>query len=208
MTNRILVRIRANEHTIEIWTYTPHMKSPQHFYILYEEFDRLQRDGWIVTNDIHSFAKLRLDEKHDRIKFDFTWLTGHCQGRVEGFEQSVALRWSKFQAFLNDCRLPDGSKTFKSVSLGELRSRPKLTFVGNQENLKAAISNPHVRHKLGKALMAHFNWPGADEVRLANDFVPYSFFFREFRDGQALMCGGLILHDQEDIAKSRYSIHT
>lgn len=37
MTNRILLRAKANEHTIEIWTYTPRMKSPQHFYICYSE---------------------------------------------------------------------------------------------------------------------------------------------------------------------------
>ena len=83
-----------------------------------------------------------------------------------------------------------------------------MVFDGNKANLRAAISNPHVRHKLGKALAANFNWPSADEVRLYNDFVPYSFFFREFRDGQARMCGGLILHNHDDPRRMTYSIHT
>ena len=210
MTNRILLRVRANERTVELWcaSASANMKSPQHFLICYEEFDRLQREGRIITDDIHSFVKIRLDEKHDRIAFDFTWLTGHCQGRVEGSEQAIDIRWSKFQAFLQDCRQPEGPKTFKAVSLDELRGRPKLTFVGNRANLRAAIGNPLVRHKLGKALVSNFNWPGADEIRLYNDSVPYSFFFREYRDGQTLMCGGLILHGQEDIRKAHYSIHT
>lgn len=208
MTNRILVRIQANTHTLEISTYTPRMKSSQHFLICYTEFDRLQRDGQIISNDIYSFVVIRLNEKHDRIEFDFTWLSGRCNGRVEGFTQAVNLRWSKFQTFLQDCRLPDGPRMFKAISLGELRGRPRLTFVGKRENLKAAISNPHVRHKLGKALMENFCWPFADEIRLFDDSLPYSFFFREFQDGQALMCGGLILHDQEDIRKAHYSIHT
>ena len=208
MTNRILLRAKANEHTIEIWTYTPCMKSPQHFYICYSEFDRLQLNGMIISNDIHSFVKIRIDEKRDRIEFDFTWLTGHSFDRVEGIEQAVILRWPKFQAFLRDCRQPDGPKTFKAISLDVPRERPKLTFVGNRENLKAAIGNPLVRHKLGKALMANFNWPNSDEIRLYNDSLRFSFFFREIRDGQALTCGGLILHGQENMSKSYYGIHT
>lgn len=210
MTNRVLLRASANEHTIELWSYTRRMKSPQHFYICYEEFDRLCQTGRIITSDIHSFTKLRLDEKHDRITFDFTWLTGHSFGRVEGFTQAVDLRWSKFKQFLDTCRQPDGPKTFKAISLDALRGRPKLVFAGNKANLRAAISNPHVRHKLGKALVANFNWPYADEVHLYNDSVPYSFFFREIRNGRELMCGGLILHDQnrEDMRKAHYSIHT
>ena len=59
-----------------------------------------------------------------------------------------------------------------------------------------------------EALMANFNWPDADEIHLTNDFMPYSFFFREYRNGQAGMCGGLILHGQEDMDKAYYGIHT
>ena len=48
----------------------------------------------------------------------------------------------------------------------------------------------------------------ADEIHLFNDFVPYSFFFREYRNGQPVVCGGLILHGQEDMSKAYYGIHT
>ena len=80
--------------------------------------------------------------------------------------------------------------------------RPRLVFAGNRANLKAAIGDPRIRHKLSKALMASFNWPGADEIHLTNDFVPYSFFFREYRDGRTGLCGGLILHGQDDMDKA------
>ena len=203
-----MLRARAHENTISIQTYTPRMKSPQWFYLTYSEFDRLQRNGRIIANDIHSFAQLRLDERHDRITFDFTWLTGSNFGRVEGVEQTVNLRWSQFQAFLRDCRLPDGPTEFKAISLDISKHRPRLVFAGNRANLKAAIGNPQIRHKLGKALMANFNWPGTDELHLTNDFVPYSFFFREYRNGRAGLCGGLILHGQEDMSKAYYGIHT
>lgn len=89
MTNRIMLRTDANENTVSIRTVSARMKSPQQFYIGYDEFDRLQRDDRIISSDIHSFAQLQTDKKCDRISFDFTWLTGHCYGFVEGFEQAV-----------------------------------------------------------------------------------------------------------------------
>ena len=208
MTDRILFRAHANESTIDIQTVSPRMKSPHHFYICYDEFDRLRENGRIISSDIRSFAKIELDEKHDRIAFDFTWLTGHGSDRVEGTEQRVELRWSKFQEFLDACRQPDGPKDFKAISLEPRRDRPRLVFSGSKANLRAAVADRRIRHKLGKALMAHFNWPDADEIRIFDDFVPRSFFFREYRDGNPVMCGGLILHGQEDMAKAYYGLHT
>ena len=211
MTNRIMLRAYANENTISIQTYTPRMRSPQRFYITYSELDRLQDEGYIITYDINSFVKLHLDERRDRITFEFTWLSGHGFDQVEGHEQTVHLRWSKLRDFLDTVRRPDcpeGNKVFRAISLDVRRGRPRLVFDGNRENLRAAIGDPLVRRKLGKALMANFNWPDADEIHLTNDFVPYSFFFREYRNNQPCLCGGLILHGQEDMSKAYYGIHT
>lgn len=208
MTNRIMLRAHANESTIDIRTVSARMKSPQHFYICYSEFDRLREEGRIISSDIRSFVKIRFVEKHDRIAFDFTWLTGHGFDRVEGTEQAVDLRWSRFREFLDACRQPDGPKEFKAVSLGPCRDRPRLVFAGNRANLRAAIGDPLIRRKLGKALMANFNYPDVDEIHLTNDFVPYSFLFREYRNGHTGICGGLILHGQEDMSKAYYGIHT
>lgn len=208
MTNRILLRAHADENIISFRTVSARMKSPQRFFITYSELDRLRRDGSIITSDIHSFAQLRLDERRDRLTIEFTWLTGRSFDRVEGVEQTVHLRWSAFRAFLEDCREPDGPKDFKALSLDVSKARPRLMFDGNRANLRAAIGHPLIRHKLGKALMTNFQWPDAEEIHLTNDSVPYSFFFREFRGGQARMCGGLILHGQEDMAKAYYGIHT
>ena len=208
MTDRIMFRADANENTVSIRTISARMKSPHQFYIGYGEFDRLQTDGRIISCDLHSFAKIRLDGERDHIVFDFTWLSGLSSGHVEGTEQTVILRWSKFREFLRDCRQPGGPGTFRAISLDTRRGRPRITFAGSRENLRAAIGDRHIRHKLGKALMANFNWPGSDEIRLYNDFTPYSFFFREFRNGCPRLCGGLILHNQEDMGRAYYGIHT
>ena len=63
MTNKIMLRAHADENTVQFRTVSAHMKSPQRFYITYGELDRLQRDDHIITNDIHSFARLWLDER-------------------------------------------------------------------------------------------------------------------------------------------------
>ena len=125
MTNRIMLRAHADENTVQFRTVSAHMKSPQRFYVTYDELDRLQRDGSILTNDIHSFVQIRLDRRRDRITFEFTWLTGRGFDRVEGVEQTVRLRWSAFRAFLETCRQPDGPKDFKALSLDLSRHRPQ-----------------------------------------------------------------------------------
>lgn len=184
------------------------MKSHQWFYISYDELNRLRRDGRIIVSDIRSFAQLRLDETRDRITFDFTWLSGRGSGRVEGTEQTVALRCSSFKAFLEECRQPDGSKSYKAISIDVSKSRPRIVFDGNCDNLREVIKKRHIRHKLAKALMANFCWPDSDEIHIYNDFTPYSFFFKEIRRGQAGICGGMILHNQDDLRRMAYGIHT
>lgn len=208
MTDRIMLRAYADENTVQFRTVGAKVKSPRRFFVTYGELDRLKREGSIISNDIHSFVQARLDERRDLAVFDFTWLAGRCFDRVEGFEQTVRLRWSKFQSFLEECRQPDGPRDFKALSLDVSRHRPRLVFEGNKANLRAAIGNPLVRHKLGKALMTNFQWPDADEVRLYNDCTKYSFFFREYRGGKSCLCGGLILHGQDDMGKAYYGIHT
>lgn len=208
MTNRIMLCAEAGENAVGIRTVSARMKSPHRFYIGYDEFDRLRQDGWAISSDIHSFVKLRLDQARDRIVFLFTWLAGRGPDHVEGTEQTVTLRWSEFEEFLQNSHRQDGSRTFRALSLDTGRDRPRLVFDGDRKNLKAAAGRRRIRHKLGKALARNFNWPDAEEVRLYNDFTPYSFFFREYRDGHPCLCGGLILHNQENMEKAYYGLHT
>ena len=95
-----MLHAHANENTIQFRTVGTRMKSPQSFYVTYSELDRLRRDGSIIANDIHSYVQLQLDERRDRLTFDFTWLTGRSFGRVDGIEQTIHLCWSAFREFL------------------------------------------------------------------------------------------------------------
>ena len=109
MTDRILLHAHADENTIQLRTVSARVKSPRRFYVTYDELDRLKRDGHIISNDIHCFLQARLDERRDLAAFDFTWLAGHCFDRVEGFEQTVRIRWAPFREFLENSRTAPGT---------------------------------------------------------------------------------------------------
>ena len=126
MTNRILLHAHADENTVQFRTVGARVKSPRRFYVTYGELDLLRRDGHIISNDIHCFLQARLDERRDQATFEFTWLAGRSFDRVEGFEQTVRIRWSRFQAFLEECRQPDGPRDFKALSLDVSKHRPRL----------------------------------------------------------------------------------
>ena len=148
MTNRILLHAHADENTVQFRTVGARVKSPRRFYVTYGELDLLRRDGHIISNDIHCFLQARLDERRDQATFEFTWLAGRSFDRVEGTEQTVHLRWSAFQAFLEDCRDPDGLKDFKAISLDVSRHRPRLAL--SDTSLDTATGNPAVaRLKMG-----------------------------------------------------------
>ena len=65
-----------------------------------------------------------------------------------------------------------------------------------------------LRKKLGKFLANYLAWKESVRIMVYDDFVPYSFFFREERANGGGMCGGIILHRQEDLKKAYYGIHT
>lgn len=74
------------------------------------------------------------------------------------------------------------------------------------EELRKCLSNRTVRGKLARALRDNFL--GADRIEFFHDFEAYSFMFQSYRFGRPSTVGGLILHDQNDLKKARYRVHT
>lgn len=200
---RTLVKISTTENCITFRTISRSGKSRQ-FYVTRSEFAKLEYEPEIITRDIWSFAVLRRDKAKDTLSVQFTWLSGDGTN-VKGSEEKVTLRYSELAAFV---RANEGEGAeYRALSLDWRAHRPRLVFSG-RENLHAAVSNGTVRRKLSRALRDNFQWPDAEQIVLSNDFVPYSFFFREMRNGQQVMCGGLILHGQENMSKAYYGLHT
>ena len=78
----------------------------------------------------------------------------------------------------------------------------------DHRNLRDVVANVTVRRKLARFLSRNFRYRNVTEIRMFNDFVPYSFFFREMIGEQSGICGGVILHGQNDLKTAKYSIHT
>lgn len=206
MNDRILVKAYANEHGIDFRTISRTRKSPHRFYVLRSILARLEREPYIVAHDIYSFATLRRDDYRGTLTIDFTWLRGTARA-LSGREETVTLPYDKLMAFVHDSTQEGGPQTWRALSLDVSKRRPQLVFEA-KETLHNVLENATIRRKLFRSLNQQFKWPDSDRISFYNDFTPFSFFFRETRRGKDGICGGLILHGQEDMSKAYYSVHT
>lgn len=206
MNDRILVKAYANEHGIDFRTVSRTQKSPHRFYVLRDTLARLEREPYIVAHDIYSFAVLRRDDYRGTLTIDFTWLKGSARA-LSGREETVTLPYDKLMEFVTASVQEGGPQTWRALSMDVSHRKPKFVFQ-SKETLHSVLENATIRHKLFRCLSSQFRWPDSDQINFYNDFAPYSFFFRETRRGKDGICGGLILHGQEDMSKAYYSVHT
>lgn len=101
------------------------------------------------------------------------------------------------------------SKLFvwKTLSIDSSAKQSQIVFK-SRKNLHAALANGIIRRKLIRFLRDQFRWAYAEKIEIYDDFMPYSFFFRETRGGETGLSGGIILHGQEDMKTAYYSMHT
>ena len=199
MPERIMLKaITADEHII-LHTVTNTGKKSRQFYVRRIELAELQSKDYIVVKD-YAFAEFAHDRFNDTLLIKFYWMNLSGLDGFKGFVQRVTVNFSDFMDFINS-----GITEYKALSIPELYA-PKLTFASSR-NLHEIVTDKLLRRKLSKFLRDNFKW-GSTEIKLFDDFVPYSFYFREYRNGTNGMCGGLILHGQTDMSKAYYSIHT
>ena len=90
-----------------------------------------------------------------------------------------------------------------ATSLSRRRSRPVMSSTAGK-NLHEVARRPVLRRKLGRVLERHFQWRGTEKIVIYDDGQPYSFFFEEYTPYGIGICGGIILHGAEDLAKAQY----
>lgn len=202
-----LVKAYAGEYGIDFRTINRNRKSPHRFYIPRDGLKELEHKPKIIVQDIRSFAVLHMNTYAGTLEIEFTWLNGD-RNNISGFQQSVVVSYEKFMAFVHQSIVESGPKEWKTLSIDNSRKQPKLIF-SSRKNLREALQNATIRRKLTRFLRDGFRWPDADQIELQDDFLPYSFGFREIKYGKTALSGGLILHQQQnDIEKAFYSIHT
>lgn len=202
MKDRTLVYMTFRNDYVGMRTVSRSQKSPHRFYISRYKLEELEHKSEVIANDIHSFAILRRNVCAETIEIAFTWL-GSEGNSVSGYQDAIALPYGKMMECLH------GSKpcVWKALSIDNSMKQAKIVFK-SRKNLHAALENGIIRRKLIRFLRDQFQWERSEKIEVYDDFMPYSFFFRETRDGEAGISGGIILHGQEDMETAYYSMHT
>lgn len=202
MSSRTMVKLFGTEHCVVFRTVSRQQKSTS-FYVSREDLRTLERKSEIAVYDLNSFAVFRRDTFAGTVSIHFSWLHENV-GKLTGRKEIVTLPYSRLMAFVNT-----GGETHERSILALDRSgvSPQFVFC-DVERLRECLAKKDVRHKLLRFLRDNFHWQDSERICFYSDFSPYSFFFQEIRSGQPCLCGGLILHGQEDMGKAYYSIHT
>lgn len=206
MNDRTLVSLIFRADCISLRTVSRSKKSPHHFYILRSRLKELEHTSYMIVHDISSFAVLRRDAYAGTIEIEITWLSGDGI-TVSGYKEIIILPYEQMTAYLDKSVFEDRPIVWKTLSIDNSHKRPQIIFKCSK-NLHAALADNTIRHKLIRSLRDEFRWPRSERIEFYDDFVPYSFVFKEIMNGKSAMTGGLILHNQDDMKKAHYSIHT
>lgn len=208
MYDRIMVKVSADDKYISLRTVSRKDRSPHRFILSIKELKELEEKGRVLARDIHSFADImrcKNAQGQDKLVIVFFWLNDSGNGDVSGWSQPVQLPYGKFLECVENSFRSNG-KEHRLLSMKEDRI-PKIEFT-SRRNLKAVADMPLLRRKLGKFLARNFNWINYSRIVVTDDFVPYSFTFSGYTPYGSGICGGIILHGQDDLKKAYYEIHT
>lgn len=205
MGERTLVCIICRGDHVSLRTVSRSRKSPHRFCIFRNSLEELEYKLEVIVQDIRSFAVLRRDKYTGILEIEFTWLANDGDG-VAGYQDTVILPYGRLMGHLRESEWQGEPITWKALSRDDSK-QPRIIF-HSQKNLKAALENGIIRRKLVRTLRDQFRWTGSEQIEFYDDFEPYSFGFREIRNGKPSIGGGLILHGQDDPKNAYYSIHT
>lgn len=206
LKERILVCAVIREEYIGLRTVSRARKSPHRFYIPIYSLKELEYKSGIIVQDIRSFAVLRRNAHAGTMEIEFTWL-GNDGDDVSGYQEIVTLPYDDLMEGVRESVRKGEPVTWRALSIDDSGRHPRLIFK-SRKNLKAVLENGIIRRKLVRTLRDQFQWKSSEQIEFYDDFVPYSFGFREIRNGETAIVGGLILHGRDDIRNAYYSMHT
>lgn len=206
MKERTLVYMTFRDGCIILRTVSRSRKSPHNFYIYRRKLETLEHGIDVTVHDLHSFAILRLNAYTRTVDITFTWLkmTGNS---VSGYQDTITLPYYKMMECLHESALEHKTVEWKALSMDDSTGKTKIVFK-SRKNLHAVVENGIIRRKLARFLRGLLAWKRSEKIEIYDDFVPYSFFFRETIDGSHAISGGIILHGQENMETAYYSMHT
>lgn len=206
MKERTLVYMVFRDDFVGLRTISRTRKSPHRFYIARHKLEELEHESEVFASDIYSFAILHRNTHAGTIEIAFTWLENDGN-TVSGYQDTIILPYDKMMECLHESTLESKPVIWKALSVDDSVGQARFVFKSRQ-NLHAALENGVIRHKLIRFLRGQFRWGHSEKIEISDDFMPYSFYFQEIKNGNAGISGGIILHGQDDMKKAYYSMHT
>lgn len=206
MKQRTLVHMIFGVDNISLRTVNRSRRSPHRFYIQKHSLEELEHRSWIIVHDISSFAVLHRGLLAGTIEIEFNWLE-RIGDDLSGYQETIILPYHQIMERFQERVLKGEPVEWKTLSIDTTRKQPRIVFK-SRKNLHDALANGIIRRKLVRFLRDQFRWPYSERVEFYDDFMPYSFIFKEIRGGEPVVTGGLILHGQEDLEHAYYSLHT
>lgn len=205
---RTVLKLSVRAEYAVLQTYSRRHGLSSQFYIAMGCFSDLEQFGIVAAMDEPYFLKLSVPSAgggKQTLRMYFTWLSTYGDDTVKGRREILEMDYGRFKENLEKSRAEEGAWQ-ELLSLKETRS-PHFCF-HSARNLAAVVKNRVLRKKLGRFLMKNFRWKDAVRIHISDDFLPYSFFFTEETARGTGLCGGIILHGQDNLRTAHYAIHT
>ena len=205
MDKRYMIKLtRENEHIVRLKAKcNTGERYPHEYWLSHEKLWDFfcKTDSVLVLRDGYDY--IEFCKGSDRMAITTTHINPYFDGTISGRQDTFEIPLADLGGFLCCSEPGDCDKWLNMKPI----SNPKI-IVRDTKNLREIANHPIYRKKFAKFMRNAFQWRCAF-IELYNDFVPYSFFFKEkYADGSSGICGGVILHGQDNPSKAYYSIHT
>ena len=196
--DRILLKMRNDGTGCWFHTVSRNRKGYKNLFISKQTAEQFTEKKAIPVFDGQHFARIQYID--NKVEIRFFWMFNTGNHTFKGYEESVQIPREIFERTLEQ----EGK--YKCLS-EKGKSYPQIEF-RSKNNLSSAVANKTVRKKLSHFLANKFAWPRSDKIIIYDDFVPYSFYFEEYKGDTRGLCGGIILHGKEKLATAHYEMHT
>lgn len=204
---RTMLTLSAEGGYLKLHTYSHQYGRSRTFYIPEDEFGTQPQARHFVAVDGLDFVEVRIKPlaPDEKLTLEFAWLSRFGQDGLAGRSERLELDCAAFYRALEESRAQEG----EPKRLLSLRPAPMPRIrLESRKNLGQVMQNKVLRRKLGRFLMAHFQWKDCRSIRIFDDFVPYSFCFEEHTAQGMGLFGGIFLHGQENLRTAYYEMHT
>lgn len=204
---RIMVTLSVDGGYLKLHTCSRQYGRSRTFYIPESKFGGPTQERRFIAADGQDFVRVRIEAlaPDEKVTLDFAWLSCFGQDGLCGRSEWAELNCETFYKAIGQSRAQEGKP--QRLLSPRPAPAPRIRFESRQ-NLRKTVQNKTLRKKLGRFLATHFQWKDCRAIRIFDDFVPYSFCFEERTAQGSGLCGGIILHGQENLSTAHYEMHT